>query len=121
MADYQITTHADGYGRWHAIATFPHGAGNTGEGERLVENARRAARRAIVSQIAEREQTRSESLQDARSRVSASIGPLFVHANRSFAHSGALSMIEWTEAGGAFPRPDLADTCESPGGRLLIR
>ncbi len=41
--DYTITTWADGFGVWHARADFPYGCGNTGDGERLFANARRAA------------------------------------------------------------------------------
>ena len=39
--DYTITTWADGFGVWHARADFPYGCGNTGDGERLLANARR--------------------------------------------------------------------------------
>ena len=42
--DYTITTWADGFAAWHARADFPYGCGNTGDGERLLANARRAAR-----------------------------------------------------------------------------
>ena len=42
--DYTITTWADSFGVWHARADFPYGCGNTGDGERLLANARRAAR-----------------------------------------------------------------------------
>ena len=45
--DYTITTWADGFGVWHARADFPYGCGNTGDGERLLANARRAARGAV--------------------------------------------------------------------------
>jgi hypothetical protein len=49
--DYTVKTYADGYGRWTARIVFPYGAGNTGEGERLISNARRAAQRAIRQEL----------------------------------------------------------------------
>ena len=89
--DYTITTWADGFGVWHARADFPYGCGNTGDGERLFANARRAARAAIV-----RERTTRETERDARRRMSAYLR-LKVVANRERPSSGALASITWAE------------------------
>ena len=94
--DYTITTWADGFGVWHARADFPYGCGNTGDGERLLANARRAARAAIVRELVEREQTTRETERDALRRMSAYLR-LEVVANRERPSSGALASITWAE------------------------
>ena len=94
--DYTITTWADGCGVWHARADFPYGCGNTGDGERLFKNARRAARAAIVRELVERERTTRETERDARRRMSACLR-LKIVANRERPSSGALASITWAE------------------------
>ena len=94
--DYTITTWVDGFSVWHARADFPYGCGNTGDGERLFKNARRAARAAIVRELVARERTTRETERDARRRMSAYLR-LEVVANRERPSSGALASITWAE------------------------
>ena len=94
--DYTITTWADGFGVCHARADFPYGCGNTGDGERLFKNARRAARAAIVRELVERERTTRETEHTARARLSAYLR-LKVVANRERPSSGALASTTWAE------------------------
>jgi hypothetical protein len=52
--DYEVTSWADGFGNWHAKATFIEPLGNTGEAERVAENAHRSCRRVIRNEISHR-------------------------------------------------------------------
>lgn len=52
--DYEITTWADGFGNWHARAKFTEPLGNTGDAERVAENAVRSCRRVIRNEISYR-------------------------------------------------------------------
>ena len=63
--DYTITTWADGFGVWHARADFPYGCGNTGDGERLLANARRAARGVRFNPKGRKKPATSQSAGDA--------------------------------------------------------
>lgn len=85
--DYTLHTWADGFGTWHCRIDFTYGAGNTGEGERLISNAERAAKRAIRAEIIARSSWRAA--QDMRLRY-------HVAANRS-AGSGALMSLTIAE------------------------
>lgn len=49
--DYEVTSWADGFGNWHAKATFTVPLGNTGEAERVAENAHRSCRRVIRNEV----------------------------------------------------------------------
>jgi hypothetical protein len=49
--DYELNVYADGFGKWHAKATFTPPLGNTGEAERVWDNARRAARRHVINEM----------------------------------------------------------------------
>ena len=49
--DYEVTSWADGFGNWHAKATFTVPLGNTGEAERVAENAQRSCRRVIRNEV----------------------------------------------------------------------
>ena len=69
---HTITTHADGFGNWHARVEFPeHGYGNAGEHalERHWDTIRRSARRAIRREIVQREQRRGETLAQTSARI----------------------------------------------------
>ena len=53
--DYRLNAYADGFGVWHCEINFAYpGLGNTGEAERVANNALRAAKRLIRAEIAER-------------------------------------------------------------------
>ena len=94
--DYTITTWADGFGVWHARADFPYGCGNTGDGERLLANARRASRSASRVVRSRATISRTIAARAARRRVSAYLR-LEVVANRERPSSGALASITWAE------------------------
>lgn len=57
MRNYRVTTWADGYGIWHAKATYTTPLGNDGQSERIFYNSRRALQRAIRKEITERAAT----------------------------------------------------------------
>lgn len=57
MSDYTITTWANGYGLWHAKATFTEPIGNTYEALKVLDRAHDALRRAIRKEITERAAT----------------------------------------------------------------
>ena len=94
--DYTITTWANGFGVWHARADFPYGCGNAGEGERLLANARRAARRRILHEIAIREACAGTTVSVVMRELSPELR-LEVVANRDRPSSGALASITWAE------------------------
>lgn len=52
---YVVSVWADGFGNWHGKATFTTPLGNTGEAERVLDNAKRAIRRAIRSELQHRQ------------------------------------------------------------------
>lgn len=52
---YTLTFWADGYGRWHARATFTPALGNTGHAERIAANAIANAKRRIRNALAARQ------------------------------------------------------------------
>jgi hypothetical protein len=53
--DYTLNAYADGFGVWHCEIFFAYpGLGNTGEAERVANNALRAAKRLIRAEIADR-------------------------------------------------------------------
>lgn len=87
LPDYTLHTWADGFGTWHCRIDFTYGAGNTGAGEQLISNARRAAQRAIRAEIIARSSWRHA--QDMRLQYR-------VTANKS-AGSGALLSLTIAE------------------------
>jgi hypothetical protein len=54
MSDYKLNTYANGFGIWHAEIFFTPPIGNTGEADRVADNAMRNAKRHIRQAIAER-------------------------------------------------------------------
>jgi hypothetical protein len=59
MTGYSLKTWANGFGVWHCKITFDGaGAGNAPAGQRLTDNGRRAAQRAIRREILLREAPR---------------------------------------------------------------
>ena len=54
MKDYKLNTYADGFGVWHSEILFTPPIGNTGEAERVADNAMRSAKRHIRQAITER-------------------------------------------------------------------
>lgn len=52
---YQVTLWADGFGRWHARASFSPALGNTGEAQRVAANAIATAKRKIRQALAARQ------------------------------------------------------------------
>lgn len=55
MSDYKLNTYANGFGVWHAQIFFTPPIGNTGEAERVADNAMRNAKRHIRQAIQERQ------------------------------------------------------------------
>lgn len=88
--DYELSTYADGFGKWHVKATFTPPIGNTGEAERVWFNARRAARRRVVNEIL----TRSR-----RGITAADLAPikLQVIANQEIASANLTRSTTWAE------------------------
>ena len=52
--DYKLNTYANGFGIWHAEIIFTPPIGNTGEADRVADNAMRNAKRHIRQAIQER-------------------------------------------------------------------
>jgi hypothetical protein len=52
--DYTLNTYANGFGVWHSEIFFTPPIGNTGEADRIADNAMRNAKRHIRQAIAER-------------------------------------------------------------------
>lgn len=81
----QIKTFANGLGQWRAAVTFPHSLSETDYRrgynlQRQLPNFRRKARLAIIDEITSREQKTTESFDEARARVKASLGNLRIVA-----------------------------------------
>ena len=52
--DYRLNAYANGFGVWHCQIFFSTPLGNTGEAERVANNALAAAKRLIRAEIADR-------------------------------------------------------------------
>lgn len=52
--NYRLNAYANGFGIWHCEIFFTTPLGNTGEAERVANNALAAAKRRIRAEIAER-------------------------------------------------------------------
>jgi hypothetical protein len=61
--DYSITAWTDGFGIWHAKASFHTGLGNSGEAEAIKMNALRNCKRTIRREIVSRETQPVKGLQ----------------------------------------------------------
>ena len=83
--DYNITYWANGFGIWHAKATFTIALGNTGEAERVVANAAKTAKKIIRREIQERMNAKTRRLSYA------------VVDNELQLGSGRLVSITWAE------------------------
>jgi len=88
--NYTMRLWADGFGIWHAKAVFSPPLGNTGESERVFENARKTAWRQIRNEILIR-QPRGVTVRD--------LAPikLKVTDNTLEPGLGRLRAIEWKE------------------------
>lgn len=83
MLNITVTTFTNGYGDWRARVTFSHTLSENDPRPAFNLDAqwsriRRAARRAIVREIAEREQRAREATSDVIARVNASLPRLSV-------------------------------------------
>lgn len=87
--DYELNVYADGFGNWHAEATFTPAIGNTGEAERVLRNARATAWRQIRKEILIRQPRNTTAKDLAPIRLS-------VKANRLLP-SNHLAAITWAE------------------------
>ena len=88
--NYTMSLWADGFGIWHAKAVFSPPLGNTGEAERVFENAKKTAWRQIRAEILQR-QHRDITVKD--------LAPirLEVADNTLEPGLGRLRAIEWRE------------------------
>jgi len=89
--DYELNVYADGFGKWHVKATFNPPLGNSGEAERVWNNARRAARKRVITEML----TRSR-----RGMTAADLAPvkLQVISNDEIASANLTRATTWAEA-----------------------
>ena len=74
MKEYELNTYADGFGIWHSKIIFTPPIGNTGEAERVADNAIRNAKRKIRQAIAERMSSQPRRLSYEVSANSSQLG-----------------------------------------------